>query len=182
MKIIGKKMKELRLAQDWTLADLAKKSGVALSTLSRVENGQMTGTLESHLQVAKALGVRLAELYAEIDQPAAAEHRARAKADRYIAGNGAAFSILTSKGLRKKMLPVLVHLGPKKSSAEQQDSNGTEKFLYVLQGTIEVTVGKELHRLTAGDSLYFQAALPHHLRNAGSGSAQALSVSSPPAV
>ncbi len=80
------------------------------------------------------------------------------------------------------MLPVLIHLGPKKNSEEQQDPSGTEKFLYILQGTIEVTVGKELHRLKAGDSLYFQAALPHQFRNAGSGSAQALSVSSPPAV
>ena len=176
-------MKTLRLAKDWTLADLAKHSGGALSSLSRIEPGRMTGTLESHIKVSRALGVRLPELYADLDPSGAAlEHRQGVPADRFLNGKGASFSILTSGGLRKKMLPVLIHLQPGKSSQREQAPAGAEKFLYLLKGKLEVTAGSEKVPMNEGDSLYLQASHPHSLRNIGAGNALALSVVSPPSV
>ncbi len=184
MKIIGKKIREYRLRKDWTLADLSKRAGVALSTLSRIESGKMTGTLESHVQIAHALGVRLPELYADLDSPGPmVEHRhGNHPSDQYKQGKGASFTILTSNALHKKMLPTLVTLQAGKNTSQERSPVGTERFLYLLKGAIDVEAGEERVTLKVGDSLYLQASLSHQLKNTGSGPAVVLSMMTPPSV
>ena len=176
-------MRDLRLAKDWTLAELAKRSTVALSSLSRIETDQMTGTLESHIKIARSLGIRLSELYEDLDPLGApAEYRQGMPPDRFVSGKGASFALLTKEGLRKKMLPVIIHLQPGKNTPREQTSAGIEKFIYLLKGSIEVTAGKEAIRMNAGDSLYLQASYPHLLKNSGSHPALILSIASPPSL
>ena len=184
MKQIGTKIRQFRLRKDWTLADLSKRSGVALSTLSRIESGRMTGTLESHVQIAHSLGVRLPELYADLDSPGPmVEHRAGSQqSDRYKQGAGASFTILTSNALHKKMLPTLVTLQAGKTTAQEHAPAGTERFLYLLKGKLEVIAGEERVAMKSGDSLYLQASLPHHAKNNGPGPAVILSIMTPPSV
>ena len=179
---IGRKIRELRLQKGWILADLAKQSGVALSSLSRMETGKMTGTLGSHIAVARVLGVRLSELYMELDPlESFIEHRTKElHPEKILLGKGAGLAILVSGSLRKKMLPALLGLQPGKSTPREQAPMGTETFIYLLKGQAEATVGKEKILLNAGDSLYFQAALAHQLKNPGPGGALALKISSPP--
>ena len=55
-----------------------------------------------------------------------------------------------------------------------------EEFIYVLQGDIEVKVGKEDFVLKKGDSLYFDASLSHVLSNKKAKEAQAICIVSPP--
>lgn len=182
---IGTKMRELRQRKNWTLAQLAKHSGVALSSLSRIETGRMTGTLESHIQVAKSLGVRLAELYAEVD-PAGARvehhHGQAVSQQRRVTSKGWIATLLTTGSLRKKMLPSLIDLPAGKETSAAHDAPGTERFFYLLKGRLDVAVGKERFSLHPDDSLYFQGSLPHSIRNAGDAAALLLSVSSPPSV
>ncbi|MBI3317708.1 MAG: cupin domain-containing protein, partial [Candidatus Omnitrophica bacterium] len=98
------------------------------------------------------------------------------------AGKGAALTLLGSNPLRKKMLPGLIHLQAHKATPREQTPAGTERFLYLLRGRLEVTVGEEKIPLAPGDSLYFQAHLPHWLKNAGSSPAAVLTVTTPPSV
>ncbi|MBI3615956.1 MAG: helix-turn-helix transcriptional regulator [Candidatus Omnitrophica bacterium] len=183
MLTVGKKMRDLRLAKHWTLSNLAKQSSMALSSLSRIETGRMTGTLESHIKIARAFGIRLSELYADLDPVGApVEHRKGIPPNRFSSGNGAGFTILTKEGLQKKMLPVVLHLQAGKSSERAQASPGIEKFLYLLRGKVEVTAGKEQIRMDTGDSLYLQASLAHSLKNIGSHPALILSITAPPSL
>lgn len=182
--MIGRKIRELRQKKDWTLADLAKHSKVALSTLSRIETGKMTGTLESHIDIAKALGVRLPELYAQMDpnQPPVETHRASEQPAKVVANKGAHYALLTANALQKKMLPAFLHLPPHKSTQADQGVVGTEKLVYLIKGQLELTVGQETIPLKAGDSAYLQADHPHLFKNTGSTPAVALVVSTPPAL
>ncbi len=183
MMTVGKKMKEFRLNKDWTLAELAKRSGVALSSLSRIETGRMTGTLESHIKIARALGVRLPELYADLDPLGATiEYRQGDSSDRHFSGKGIQFTLLTKESLRKKMLPAMIHLQAGKASQPDQTAVGIEKFLYLLKGNVEVVAGKEIIRMKPGDSLYLQASVSHSLKNLGSQTASLLSITSPPSL
>ena len=184
MKAIGKKIKVLRQKKDWTLAELAKHSGVALSSLSRMETGKMTGTLESHLRIARALGVRVAELYVDIDPVGTAPeiHRGSEKNNALSEAAGVQLTLLVDGGLRKKMFPILVSLARAKSTKLQRDAGEAEKFLYVAKGDLEVELGRDVVTLSAGDALYFQANLPHRLKNVGSSNALCLSISSPPSL
>ena len=184
MNRLGKTLRDQRIIKGLTLADLSKQSGVALSTLSRIETGRMTGTLESHIQIAKALGTRLPELYAQLDPFGSAfEHRKSTDASTKVhSDKGAVLTILISNALHRKMLPALIHLPSGKNTKPEHSSEGTDRFLYALKGKTEVMIGKEKVRMEPGDSLYFPASTPHSFRNAGGAQAVLLSLTSPPSV
>lgn len=181
---IGKTVRKLRQVKGWSLAELSKYSGVALSTLSRIETGRMTGTLESHVRVARALGVRLAELYTALDPagPATELHRAEEPGRPSYSGREAHFRLLTRSSLQKQMLPAQLQLPPHKKTSREKSPEGTEKFVYVLKGQLEVSVEEETIKLKLGDALYFRASLPHHFTNPGTAPVLALCVSAPPAL
>ncbi len=179
---LGTRIRQLRQMKGWSLADLSKRCGVALSSLSRIETGRMTGTLESHLEIARALGVRVSELYATLDLtgPGVEVKTSGDLRREQLSSKGAALAVLTEAALQKKMLPVLVRLPPKKGSSAERGPAGSERFLYVLQGHLQLTAGEERFRLGPGDSAYLQASTPHRLANAGPGTLLAVSVTCPP--
>lgn len=64
---IGDTIRLLRKAKKMTLQELSNKSGVALASISRMETGRMSGTIESHNDIARVLGVTLSYLYRVTD-------------------------------------------------------------------------------------------------------------------
>ena len=68
MKGLGIRIRDLRKSKRLTLVEVAKSTGIDQATLSRIENGKMTGTLDSHRRIAETLGVRLTELYDSVMQ------------------------------------------------------------------------------------------------------------------
>lgn len=182
---IGPRLRTLRQAQRLTLAQLARTSGVALATISRIETGKMTGTLESHLQLARALGLTLPELYAGVEEQGERRRVAvQTKASRtevyaHAAGK-ATLRMLTQDVLRKKMMPVLVEIAPGGRTQPEQAPRGTEKFLYVMDGAVEVTVGEERLPLKREETLYLDASARHTLRNPSPRPARLLSITTPP--
>ena len=182
---LGTRLRTLRTEAKLTLAELSKLSGVALATLSRIETGRMTGTLESHMAIAKTLGIPLPDLYREVaaETPLVVVHRkTQTDGDRFVYGQGATFQMLTSKVFAKRMMPMLLTLAPGKGTQSEASQPGVEKFLYVLSGIVEAQVGADRQRLRAGEALYFAASLTHHWRNAGRTVAQCVCVTSPPAL
>ena len=184
-KGIGARLRELRKAQKVTLIELAKASGVDAATISRIETGQMTGTLESHVKLTTALGAKLTELYAGIEETrikgGVTLQPPSARTDVYVHRAGKhAIAMLTTDVLKKKLMPVLITIEPGGSTHREEAKVGAEKFLYVLEGELEARIGEATHRLTRASSLYFDASIPHTLRNPGRRTAKCLSVVTPP--
>ena len=179
--LIGQKIRELRKARKLTLVELSEKSGVQLATLSRMENKKMVGTIESHMHIAKALGIDLTELYAELKNPKEKPEVETPKSlsDVFTHSDKSSYEILTKNIFNKKMMPILLRLEPGgKTNAEQNDF-GAEKFIFVLEGSIEVTVGGEKFKLQKYNTFYFDASAPHAYTNTGKTSARALVVATP---
>jgi len=186
-KTIGGKLRSVRKAQGATLVELAKRSGVDAATISRIETGRMTGTLESHAKLARALGVRLTEVLSGLEEArakgAVSVQAASRRSEIYVHQAGkSSIAMLTSDVLNKKLMPVLITIEPGGSTQKEEAKIGTEKFVYVLEGTLEARVGEEVHHLKRGSTLYFDASLPHSLRNAGSKTTRCLAVTTPPAL
>ena len=186
-KTLGSRLRAARKTQDITLMELAKSSGVDIATISRIETGRMTGTLESHMKLARALGVRLTQLYSEVEDAHAKEavsvHSGARKGDVYVYQAGkASVTMLTTDVLKKKLMPVLITLEPGGSTQKEEARVGTEKFVYVLEGEVDVKVGPDAYHLKHGHTLYFEASSPHTLHNALSKTARCLSVITPPAL
>ncbi len=181
---IGPRVRALRTEQKLTLAQLAKASGVALATISRIETGNMTGTLESHVALAQALRVGLPELYEGLSgaqRPRAAVQTKAARTEVYAHAAGrSSLRMLTQDVLKKKMMPVLIEIAPGGRTQPEQTPRGTEKFLYVMDGAVEVTIGEERLPLKREETLYFDAGLKHTVRNTTRRPARVLCVLTPP--
>ncbi len=182
---IGAKLRAIRRDEDITLVELAERSGVDIATISRIETGRMTGTLESHMRLANALGVKLPELYAGIEEArikgGVSVQSSSQRSEVYVHEAGkSSVAMLTTEILKKKLMPTIITIQPGGSTHREEAKVGTERFLYVLEGTVEAKVGTATHLLKRGSSLYLDASIPHSFRNPGKSVTKCLCVTTPP--
>lgn len=175
---LGKRIRELRKKKGFTLVGLSRKSGVAVATLSRIETGRMTGTLESHMRIAKVFEMTLPEFYSEVDK-AISVHKKDEHADKFVHDKKASSIILTKDIFTKKMLPCQIQLQVGGRTQTEKLKKGAEKFVYVLQGQVEIVIGDAKNTLEKGETLYFDASYEHYIRNTGTTDAEALCVVTP---
>jgi transcriptional regulator with XRE-family HTH domain len=181
MKGLGDKVRALRKTRRLTLVDVAKTTGIDQATLSRIENSKMTGTLDSHRRIAEALGVRLTDLYESAMQQLALAHdkKIQQKIDTFSHSSGAVAELLAVGVLQKKMLPVLLKLKKGGRTETEEMPPFSERFIFVLKGSVEITLGDENRTLSQGQSLYFNASLPHSFKNRLKSECQVISVVTP---
>ena len=178
----GKKIRTLRKEHGLSLEQLAGKSRVALATLSRIENGKGEGTFRTHQRIAEAFGIQLTEMYRGLQEP---EQEAVSitpeveEAEIFTYDEKASAILLTKQVSRKQMLPQLIVLQPGGKTTLEQYRKGTERWLFGLEGTIDVIVDKKSYRLSQGGTLYFKASLPHQLQNGNPVTGKVISVTSP---
>ena len=178
---IGKRLKALREEKGMKLIDLSAKSGVQLATLSRIEHLKMSGTLDCHIQLAQALGINLTELYSDL---VSEEEKAQLKTagnipDIFVYNDKSSYEILTSNIFRKKMMPILLKIEPGGRTNKEQAKFGAEKFVYVLDGQIEIRAGDKTFTLSKNNTLYFDASLEHSFINKGAKLAKVISIVTP---
>lgn len=181
MQGLGKRLKELRKSKKLTLVEISKKTGIDQATLSRMENGKMTGTLDSHMQLANVLGVRLPDLYSQVLNKVeeVKEKEFKQKIDTFSHSGGVISEILTTGIFQKKMLPTLIRIKPRGKTATEEYSAESERFVYVLKGVLSVQIGSEKKLLKTGESLYFNARAPHSFQNTTKTESTCLSILTP---
>ena len=167
LKNLGERIRTIRKEKGLTLVEIAEKTGVAQATLSRIETGTMIGTVESHEKIADTLGVSLSELYAGVDSRHEQTSHLKRENERKVVHHNKNIQIelLTSESTKKKIVPMLLTVQPDNHTAAEQNERGVEKFLYVLEGEARVKVDKEDYVLKSGETLYFDASLPHQIFN-----------------
>ena len=181
---LGGRIRNLRRQKKITLIELAKTTGVAQATLSRMETGLMIGTVKSHQKIAEALGISLGELYGGIDsrhdrighQAASSERKVYAKTDQMKC------ELLTQEISKKKITPLLITLATHGKSGVERLERGVEKLLFVLEGTITAHLDQKEYILNPHDTLYFDASISHQLSNSGSKQAKIFCAVSPPKI
>src|SRR3990167_4845805 len=147
---VGVRLRFLRKSQKVTLVELAQRSGEDAATISRVETGKMSGTLESHVKLSTALGLKLTDLYAGIEEARTKEavtlQSASKRSEVYVHQAGkSSIAMLTTDILNKKLMPVLITIQPGGTTQREEAKVGTEKFLYILEGVLEATIGDATH-------------------------------------
>lgn len=181
MQKLGNRIRALRKAKKVTLVELSKNTGIAQATLSRIETGRMTGTVQSHQKIAEVLGLSLAELYAPIDRRYEEVAHSKKEVSRKVVhqGRGCQMELLTQEVTKKKITPLLMTLSGNSRTTTEHNERGVEKFVWVLDGEVEVTLEKETHPVKAGETLYFDASLPHRFANPKAKTAKAFVAVSP---
>ena len=179
---IGGRIRTLRKERRLSLERLAGKSGVALATLSRIENGKGSGTFKTHQRIAEAFGLSLPELYRDLrpqDHDAILMDTRADEVETFTYDEKASAVLLAKQLSGKQMLPQMIMLQPAGKTTLEQYPTGTERWVFCLEGGVLVVVGSSSYRLDPGGTLYFKAALAHRFENAAQAPAKLISVTSP---
>ena len=174
----GERIKALREAMGFSLRDLAERSGVSAPMLSQVERGETSPTLAVAEKIAAGLELTLSQLL-RLDE---GEHVAVSRATdrrRYERG-GHRFEELTPPlpGQRADVSLHTLKAGATTGGPDDPPMHepGSRETAVVLTGVLALTVDGTRHELHAGDSVTFDADLPHHFENDGEEQARFLAV------
>ena len=180
---LGFRIRSVRKENGLSLEELADKSGVALATLSRIENGKGSGTFRTHRRIAGALGLPIIELYRGLQEPdeeaALLESSSSDEAETFTYDEKASAILLARQVTSKQMLPQLIVLQPGGKTSLEQYPHGTERWIFVLDGMIRVTFGAKIYSVAKEGTLYLKASIPHFFENLESTNAKMISVTSP---
>ena len=165
---LGKLLRGLRTRNGWTLKQMSDRSGIPVSTLSKVEHDRLTLTYDKLQQLSQRLGLRMSELFAEPGEGAESMVTARrsiGRVDRSIQVTTPNYDYhyLCPELRRKRMIPVLTTIRAK--TAEEFGElvrHSGEEYIYVLDGRIEVhTEFYDPVVLEKGESIYIDSQMGH---------------------
>ena len=165
---LGAVMKGIRARNGWTLKEMSAKSGIPVSTLSKVEHDRLTLSYDKLQQLSQRLQIRMSDLFAEDEVDAAPrvtgrrsiaaiERAARVTTDNYD------YHYLCTDLRQKRMIPILTRIRAHSASefGELVHHQG-EEFIYVLEGRIEVH--SEFYdpvTLDVGQGIYIESSMGH---------------------
>ena len=164
---LGRILKDLRGHRGWTLKEMSEKSGIPVSTLSKVEHDRLTLTYDKLLQLSQKLNIRLSELFAE-SEPAEEGVTARRSIGRQddavrVTTPNYDYYYLCTELRRKRMIPILTRIRAK-SLGEFGDlvRHSGEEYIHVLEGSIIVhTEFYDPVTLHAGEGIYIDSNMGH---------------------
>jgi transcriptional regulator with XRE-family HTH domain len=178
---IGYAIRTQRKKSGMTLVELAKKTDFSISYLSQIERNLLTPSIATLRKLADALGLPAGQLMlkdaGQSNAPVAVVRRTERKKLAFP-GSDIHYELLTPD-MRRRASLLWVEAPPGSESGPLFSHEG-EDGVVVLKGTIEVEVGGVWHRLGRGDSIYFNANIPHRWRNHETEAAQAIWLSTPP--
>lgn len=186
---IGTKITTLRESLGLSPAELAERCDCDVAVIEGLEAGQIAASLAPLIRVTRALGVRLGTLLDDdigvgpvVTRAGQAAEVARLKSLETSSDAGVLdfFSLAQGKTSRN-MEPFMITVNPSAQRVHALSTHEGEEFVYVLAGAIEIEYGRDLHVLTAGDSIYYDSVVPHQLRAHGDDVARILAVVYAPA-
>jgi transcriptional regulator with XRE-family HTH domain len=180
--MIGQVLRERRGYHGWTLADVAEKTGISKSTLSKIENDLISPSYQTIIQLCEGLDIEIGDLLAPNSNSAEPKHlMGRRSVSRQHEGlpmedNNYRYVYLCTDIAHKRIIPMVIDV--KADSLERIDglwNHVGEEFVYVLEGSITLyTSHYEAITLEANDSVYFDSTMGHAYIAAGGSPARLL--------
>jgi len=177
---IGFRVRALREAMDLSLRSLADRSGVSAPMLSQVERGETSPTLATAARIATGLELSLSQLLRLDESDGVTVVRADERLAGGAASSGHRYEILTPAipGQRAEVSEHRLAPGAATGGAGDPPMHepGSRETAVVTDGPLRLVCDGAAHDLDAGDSVTFDADLPHHFENPGGADARFLSV------
>jgi transcriptional regulator with XRE-family HTH domain len=164
---LGKRLREIRQSLSLTLEEASQRTGLARSTLSKIENEQISPTFTAVQKLANGLKIDIPQLFAKPRSAMASGRRVLTKSGEGTPHPTSTYEheLLSTELARKKMVPFKTRV-----RARSFDDFGDwvrhegEEFLLVLEG--ELALYTEFYEpvvMVAGDSMYYDANMGHAL-------------------
>jgi transcriptional regulator with XRE-family HTH domain len=164
---IGTRLRDLRRQRGMTLDGLAQQTGFTKSYLSKIENSRKVPPIASLIRISKALDTDLSNLFDGADGSRPAERKislVRFDDRRSAVAGGTSFGYdyqSLIRGAFKRQMEPFIATFPNSISGDVRFEHEGEELIFVVSGRVRFTVGDEVFLLQTGDSLFFDAAIPH---------------------
>lgn len=180
---LAARLSSYRKLHGLSLEQAATRAGITKSYLSKLERGLSSPTIATLLRLAQALGTSAEQLIAEAgqgDEIVLVKAGERMPFTRSDEREGYVYEAIAVNRSRKAMAPFI--MTPPSSVSERPDlaSHAGEELIFLVSGVMEVIFEDRVIHMEEGDSLYFNASIPHRSRSLGSAPAKALVVVSVP--
>jgi len=167
---LGDNIRQHRMKKGLSLHTLSQRSGVSPSMLSQIERGVKNPTVQVACRIAEALNVTLSQLLGEEPRRQTIlipKHRRLVYREEET---GIERHVL-SPAFPSKGVELVMNVLPEGTDTGvfPPHQPGVTELVYVEEGELEVTLDSATYRLNAGDSLYFEADVPHRFQNVGKG-------------
>jgi transcriptional regulator with XRE-family HTH domain len=164
---LGRRLRHMRVTNNWTLRDLAAKTGLSPSFISLIENGRSDISLSRLVRLTAALGLQIADLLAD-EKGSLVYVGSLAEAPRIRTSERNVLIRLLTVQREQKLEPYLIDLGP--HARLRGLLHAGDEFFHVLDGKLRVTFrrGKEVleeHVIAKNDTVYFPGDLEHSYLN-----------------
>jgi transcriptional regulator with XRE-family HTH domain len=179
---LGRRVRAARLARRLTLEEVVSRAQFTVSWLSKLENGQLTPSLDGLVKLAEVLECGVDSFVAGLSVPpqCVVVKRGEGRKDAIREGRaGYVVESLADQWRDRVMNPAIIHLSGNGNRSHPDNHDG-QRFLLVLEGEIRLEYGEDVIQLAEGDSVYIYAAIPHVLTPLGKNTARVLSVSFDP--
>jgi transcriptional regulator with XRE-family HTH domain len=180
---VGSKVKSIREAKKITIEQVSERSGLTLEQIEIIEQNQNLPSLAPLIKIARVLGVRLGTFLDDNDNIGPVVCRKEDKPESISFSSETAnshnhlnFFALAQTKAGRHMEPFLIDIDSASKNGYQLSSHEGEEFIFVLEGQIEITYGKNKYVLNAGDSIYYDSIVDHNVHAANESKAKMLAV------
>ena len=181
---VGDKLRVLRLRKKMGLVDLGKHTSLSPALLSKLENGKLFPTLPTLLRIAMVFNVGLEHFFSAPESGPVLAVVRRKDRERFPEAPDSDspayhFESLDFSVKNRRLNAYYAEFHPMAQDKVRRHHHGGIELIYLLQGSLEVRVGKEEHTLEEGDAMYFEASVLHGYRRVGKKPCAAIVVSAP---
>ena len=162
---IAMKVKRARVDEGLKLVDVARISGISQGMVSKIENAQVSTSLETLSRLCNAINLPISKLFTDYDNPDGSAQFTKAGEGLEVVRRGTekghAYQLLTYKrGGKTNFEPFMVNMDDL-SEVFPTFSHPGEEFIYLVSGKLVYRHGNHLYEMEAGDSLTFDGEIPH---------------------
>ena len=161
---VGARLRMLRAGAGLSIRALAEMSGLNVNTLSLIENGKTSPSVSTLQQLAQGLGVPVTEFFQTVESDKTVVYQ-RSGQRPLAAFTHGVMEDLGAGMTRFGAEPLIVTLEAKADSGRNPIVHTGREIVYCLEGRVAYTVDSETYPLKPGDSLFFEAYLPHRWKN-----------------
>lgn len=174
---IGLKIKNLRQLKNLTQEELADRCELTKGYISQLENNLTSPSIDTLKDLLNALGTTFGEFFEETTF----DTQVVFKKDEYIEKktNSNTIKWLVPSAQKNSMEPIIIDINEGCQTEKDLPHEG-EEFGFILNGKIELIIGKKVYPLKTHETFYFVADKPHYIKNVGKTTAKIIWVSNPP--
>lgn len=165
-KVIGSRIKDLRINKKMTLKELSEKTDLSTGFLSQLERGLTSVATDSLLSIADALEVDLSYFLLGTIKKREGFIKKSYERDTYKKDNSNYINyVLSNNIMGKELLPRLIDILPFTENEIQEYNHEGEEFVYVLEGIITLFINGIEYILYPGDTAHFDGGINHYYAN-----------------